>query len=97
MRRIRIDLEAISCLDNLAHAAYLAARGKKARGTVQAFFADLPGNLSRLGEAIRAGRLPIGHFSRFTVHDPKPRIPVAHGFSASEVRPSCSRARRGDE
>lgn len=74
MKRIAITLEEIATYDNLAHAAYLAARGKRLRPEVHEFFQDFDRQLDRLGQAIRSERMPCGRFRRFTIRDPKPRI-----------------------
>ncbi len=81
MRRERIELGQVAAFENIADAARKAARGKRARPAGQAFFADLDASLNRLGRMIRAGEMPIGRFSRFTVHDPKPRIIHAACFT----------------
>jgi len=81
MRRARIELAQVAAYDNLADAVRKAARGKRARPAGQGFLADLDGNLSRLGRAIRAGTMPIGRFGRCTVHDPKPRTIHAPCFT----------------
>jgi RNA-directed DNA polymerase len=81
MKRARIDLADIAAFDNLAEAAVRAARAKRRRPDVQAFFADLPASLERLGQAILDGRAPDGAYRRFTVHEPKRRVIHAACFA----------------
>ena len=51
-----------------------AARGKRHRPDVQAFFENLDANLNRLGQDIRKSQLPYGRFRAFVIHDPKKRL-----------------------
>jgi len=74
MKRVRIDLDRIADLHNLARAAYLAGRGKRHRPEVMAFFTDLDQSLARLAAGIRNGTRPLGIYHPFTVRDPKRRL-----------------------
>lgn len=73
MRRTRIELADIAAFANLAEAAARAARGKRERPDVRAFFDRLEESLAALGEAILSGRAPRGEYRRFRIRDPKPR------------------------
>lgn len=73
MKRIKITLEAISERKNLVLALHKAARGKRYRPDVQAFYQNMDANLNRLGQDICQLRLPYGLFRTFEIHDPKKR------------------------
>jgi len=73
MKRTGIDLQAIACMDNLADAAVKAARGKRFRTDVQDFFQSFETNLHNLRTDILNGKVPYGHYTSFTIHDPKER------------------------
>lgn len=74
MKRTAISLESIAAFDNLAQAAYRAARGKQTRDDVKRFFQRFDAHLNQLSSDIRDGRMPYGRFRRFAIRDPKPRI-----------------------
>ncbi len=74
MKRVAITLDEIADLDNLALAAYRAARGKRLRPEVQRFFQRFDLHLARLGHAIRTAAVPVGRFRRLHIRDPKPRL-----------------------
>ena len=74
MKRTHIDLIDIAAYDNLAQAAYRAARGKRARPDVRQFFSRFDHHMRRLQQAILAGHMPYGRFKAFTIRDPKPRL-----------------------
>lgn len=74
MKRVAITLDDIANSHNLAYAAYRAALGKRSRPEVQHFFQHFDRHLAHLGEAIRAGTVPRGHFRRLHIRDPKPRL-----------------------
>lgn len=74
MKRTLITLEAIAEYKNLILAFHKAAKGKRHRRDVQAFLQHFDTNLNRLGDDIRAARLPYGKFRAFQIHDPKKRL-----------------------
>ena len=74
MKRTRITLAEIAAADNLALAAWKAARGKRDRPEVADFLAQSDRSLARLGQDILAGSVPYGCYRRFTIHDPKHRV-----------------------
>ncbi|MCM8599309.1 MAG: hypothetical protein NFW04_11730 [Candidatus Accumulibacter sp.] len=73
MKRFRIDLADLACADNLALAAWKAARGKRQRGEVRRFFAQFDESIRRLRHDILAGSAPCGEYRSFLIHDPKER------------------------
>lgn len=73
MKRFRIDLADLACADNLALAAWKAARGKRQRGEVRRFFAQFDESIRRLRHDILAGNAPCGEYRSFLIHDPKER------------------------
>lgn len=81
MKRQRIDLRDLAARDNLALAAWKAARGKRQLPEVARFLADLDGSLAALAQAILAARVPAGGVSRFVIHDPKRRVITAPCFA----------------
>ncbi len=74
MKRSKIDLEDIAAFRNLADAAHKAARGKRTRPDVQAFFKRFDDNINEQAHAILVGQMPKGIFKRFIIHDPKKRL-----------------------
>jgi len=71
VKRQRVDIEALAEWDNLCHALWKAARGKRGRPDVQGFLAD---------HERRLGRLPLDRYRCFRIRDPKPRDIVAVSF-----------------
>ncbi len=80
MHRTRIDPAAVADYDNLADAALKAARGKRTQAEVRDFFARFDANIASLATAIRIGKIPLGGYRCFQVHDPKPRLIHAPNF-----------------
>jgi RNA-directed DNA polymerase len=74
MQRSAIGLEDIVAWDNLAAAFHAAARGKRGRGDVEAFRANLEHELAALREGVLGGTLAPGPMRAFRIHDPKPRL-----------------------
>lgn len=74
MKAVKISLEDVADINNLAVAAHKAARAKHHRSSVQHFFKDLNTNLSKLSKDILAKSVPYGHYKSFSIRDPKPRI-----------------------
>lgn len=66
---------------NLAEAAHKAARGKRHRSDVQAFFSRFDENINRLSKDILSRRVPDGTLRRFRIFDPKERIIHAACFN----------------
>ncbi|MEM9388791.1 MAG: RNA-directed DNA polymerase [Pseudomonadota bacterium] len=80
MKRFLIHDEQVSSWQAVASASRRAARGKRNRAEVVAFFAHADDALARVSAALRGGRLPRGTFRRFVIHDPKRREITAAPF-----------------
>jgi RNA-directed DNA polymerase len=80
MKRSPVGLIEIADLHNLAAAFHAAARGKRGRGDVEAFRANLDGELAALRAGLLAGTIEPGPMRCFRIHDPKPRLIHAPGF-----------------
>ena len=80
MKRHRIDLETIAGYHNLMDAAAKAAKGKRRREEVQAFFAKSDMSLKRLRDDILQDKAPEGTYRSFYVFDPKKRQIQAASF-----------------
>lgn len=71
----------IADMDTLRLAFAKARRGKQDRQAVQAFAADLNGNLGRLCAELRAERVTLRGYRMFDIRDPKPRRIAAPAFA----------------
>ena len=80
MKRSAAGLAEVADLHNLASAFHAAARGKRGRGDVEAFRANLDRELAVLRAGLLAETLKPGPMRRFRIHDPKPRLIHAPGF-----------------
>ena len=78
--RQKVNLIDIAERENLAHAAFLAARGKRSRFGVQRYLRDLDTNLNELSEAILGESYTPQPLREFMIHDPKQRTIHAPGF-----------------
>lgn len=74
MKRVRIESDQVTAFPELVEAAHRAARGKRDRPDVQAFFDQLERSLSHVQQALLHARLPNASYRRFSIRDPKPRI-----------------------
>ena len=81
MQRARIDLADVASADNLALAAWKAARGKRQRPEVMRFCAHFDDSIARLRRDILAGVAPYGEYRSFLIHDPKQRLIHAACFA----------------
>ncbi|MEJ2755040.1 MAG: reverse transcriptase domain-containing protein [Gammaproteobacteria bacterium] len=72
-RRQWISLNDVALWDNVCRAAYQAARGKRSRPDVKAFFTDFSQTIPRVQYAIRSARLVDGVYRSFIIRDPKVR------------------------
>lgn len=70
----------IAELENLELAFWKAQRRKSVRSDVQAFRANLSGNLRRLSEELLSGNVAFGNYRYFTIYDPKERVICAADF-----------------
>lgn len=73
MRRSAVGLTEIADFHNLARAFHVAARGKRGRGEVEAFRANLDRELCALQAELLDGCVAVGRMRSFRIHDPKPR------------------------
>ncbi len=74
MKRSAIGLTEIADFDTFTHAFHAAAKGKRGKGDVEAFRANLDHELSVLRGGLLAGTLTPGPMRRFRIYDPKPRL-----------------------
>jgi hypothetical protein len=77
---VRINVEEVAQRDNLAEAAFLAARGKRHRPEVRGFLDDLERRISELRAEILDQTVRVGQGHRFEIRDPKPRSIFAPCF-----------------
>jgi RNA-directed DNA polymerase len=80
MKRAANLFDAIADRDNLRLAFYKARRGKRDRGAVQQFAADLDRNLAQMAKELQSGSITVGAFQQFEIHDPKKRLITAPCF-----------------
>jgi hypothetical protein len=81
MKRQRISLADLAERHNLLLASWKAARGKRHRPAVAAWFDALEQNLAVLAAGIQEETVPVGRAHRFRIHDPKPRDITAACFA----------------
>ena len=74
MKRSAISLEQVADVNNLADAFWRAARGRRGQPDVARMAVDLDVQLAQLSVEILGLSVSVGHFRRFRIHDPKPRI-----------------------
>lgn len=74
MKRVYLSLDMIAEYKNLQLALYKAAKGKCHRQSVQTFLNGGDELLAKLGNDIRKGELPYGHYKVFEIYDPKHRL-----------------------
>ena len=80
MKRHGQLLAAIAEPANLRLAFWKAAKGKRAKADCRAFQQNHDANLAELRGQLLAGRVPVGDYRTFTVHDPKERTICAAAF-----------------
>ena len=80
MKRSAVGLPELADWHNLASAFQAAARGKRGRGDVEAFRANLDHELASLQDGLLSGTLRPGPMRCFRIRDPKPRLIHAPGF-----------------
>ena len=80
MRRVGQLLAAIADPGNLRLAFWKASKGKRAKADCRAFQESLDANLGALRAELLAGRVRVGDYHYFTVHDPKERTICAAQF-----------------
>jgi len=80
-QRYRLSLEAIAEWHNVTAAAYQAARGKRDRPEVQAFFNTFDRSVQFIQSCIAQGELADGDYRSFMIRDPKVRQIHAASFN----------------
>lgn len=80
MKRANNLLSEIADPDNLRLAFWKASKGKRHSQQVLAYQAQLEPNLATLREQILTGKVEVGDYSYFKVHDPKERLICASAF-----------------
>jgi len=70
----RLCLEAIASPDNVEWAMHRACRGKRHQFEVNALLNSPNNTLEQIQSALMEGRMPMGKFDSFTIHDPKKRL-----------------------
>lgn len=80
MLRERCLIHRIADIDNLSLAFVKACRGKQGKHEVAVYRARLEENLSELRSQILSGNVDVGHYTYFTIRDPKERVICAAPF-----------------
>lgn len=80
MKRVGHLIEKIAALDNLYLAYAKACRGKRLKKEVMLFEANFDQNIALLRESILSGKVDVGNYYYFTIHDPKERVICAASF-----------------
>lgn len=80
-KRSSVSLNDITAWDNLVVAAFLAAKGKRRRLSVQAFMANFDKNLCQLRCELLDGTIEVGRATAFEIYDPKQRTIRAPFFA----------------
>lgn len=80
MKRAGYLTERIADTDNLLEAYYKAARGKRMKEDARRFSASLDEQVARLRAAVLSGKVEVGDYTYFRIHDPKPRMICAAAF-----------------
>jgi len=81
MKRTRITLADLAACDNLALAAWKAARGKRQRPEVRRFLDHFDASIAGLAADVLSGAAPRGEYRSFLIHDPKKRLIHAACFT----------------
>lgn len=71
--------------ENLSHAVWRAAKGKRHRGKVKQFLAHCDQNLRTMRAELLAHQFLFGRYHQFEIRDPKPRMITAPAFSERVV------------
>jgi len=79
-------LAAIADPGNLRLAFWKASKGKRAKADCRGFQQNLDANLAALRAEVLAGRVRVGDYHYFTIHDPKERTICTAHFLAAELR-----------
>lgn len=85
MKRLFVDMAQLASWDNLTLALWRASRGKRHRPDVARFLASTDQHLGQLQQQLLQLQLPLDHYRRFRIRDPKPRNIVAVSFELRVV------------
>ncbi len=96
----RLQLQTIADWDNVAWAMGRACRGKRRNPAVVRMLARADEAIGAISAALGEGRLPVGHFRPFEIHDPKRRLihaapledRIAHHALVRHLEPTLERA-----
>ncbi|MDE6879274.1 MAG: RNA-directed DNA polymerase [Odoribacter sp.] len=80
MKRAGYLTERIADTDNLLLAYYKASRGKRMKEESRCFSVSLDKEVARLRATILSGKVEVGDYTYFWIHDPKLRMICAAGF-----------------
>ena len=80
MKRHGQLLERVAEMENLRRAFHQACRGKRGKAEVQNYAAHLDERLAELRAQLLEGRVPVGRYHYFRIHDPKERLICAASF-----------------
>ncbi len=80
MKRHGQLLECVAEMENLRQAFYKACRGKRGKAEVLDYGAHLDERLAELRAQLLEGRVPVGRYHYFRIHDPKERLICAASF-----------------
>lgn len=80
MKRVGYLTERIASIDNLYLAFAKACRGKQRKTEVQLFRQSFDDNIASLRSEILSGKVRVGDYHYFTIHDPKERVICAAPF-----------------
>ncbi len=80
MKRHGQLLERVAEMENLRQAFHQACRGKRGKAEVLNYTAHLDERLAELRAQLLAGRVPVGRYHYFRIHDPKERLICAASF-----------------
>ncbi len=79
-KRSLVRIEDVASWGNLLTAYWRAAAGRRHQSEVRSFASDLNGELAQLRTQLLSGRVEVGAFRTFQIHDPKPRTIHAPAF-----------------
>jgi len=80
MKRVGNLFDQVADPENLQLAFWKASRGKRDRPDQRAFAENLSAELERMRSGLCAFNYPVGHYTRFTIYDPKEREICAAAF-----------------
>jgi RNA-directed DNA polymerase len=81
MKRGNQLIEKIADMDNLRHAGWQAAKGKRSSNGVLRYQQTMEQNLLTLQQQILNGKVQVGQYHYFTIYEPKQRLICASPFA----------------